>query len=186
MRSFDESAHTYLGYNTYLSGTIEGSPETIFIIAIGKGTQAKFSLRKSDSIKGLALPVREPCLEIAQYYKVSALKLLKRENSDGKITKTPPFIGTPPTLPEYRERGCRRLFIRTYKNKCWECIWGCKMAVEIIKDHWKPHLKHYRTETFCYGPRDCQWYVAGKKRQAPGRKPGMVYIEEEEENGISF
>jgi len=164
MRSFDESAHTYLGYNIYLSGTIEGSPETSFIIAIGKGTQAKFLFRKGDSIKGLALLVQEPRLEIAQYYKISALKLLKRENNEVRITEIPPFTGIPPTLPEYRERGYRRLFIRTYKNKCWQCIWGCKMAVEIIKDHWKPHLKHYRTGTFCYGPRDCKLYVAGSKR----------------------
>jgi len=40
---------------------------------------------------------------------------------------------------------------------------------------------HARKKTFWYGPRNCQLYVAGKKRQAPGRKPGMVYIEEEDE-----
>lgn len=184
MRSFDESAHTYLGFNLFLNGAIESIREANFVIAIGKGAQTKFLFRTGDNIKGLALPVQNLSLEIAGYYKVSGLKLLKREDREGKIPKTPPFTGVPPTLQEYRTHGCYRLFVKTYKEKCWQCIWGCHMAVEIIRDHWKPHLKKYRTETFCYGSRECPWYVAGRKRQAPGRKPGMVYIEEDDEEEI--
>jgi len=183
-RSFNEVAHTYLGYNIFLNGRIEGNQEANFIIAIGKGAEAKFCFRKGDDIRGLAVHVENPRIEIAAYYKVSALELFEREDNERKISETSPFTGIPLTLPEYREKGGRRLFVRTYNEKCWQCIWGCSMAVEIIKDQWKPHLKKYRRETFCYGPRDCTLYVAGRKRQAPGRKPGMVYIEEEEENDI--
>ncbi len=184
MRSFDQTAHTYLGFNIFLSGTVERSEESKFIIALGKATQAEFSFRAGDSIEGLALSVRNPNLEIAGYYKVSGLKLIERKDKEGLVSKMPPFAGVPPTLQEYRKHGCYRLFVRTYEEKCWQCIWGCNMPVEIIRDHWKPHLKEYRTETFCYGSKDCPWYVAGRKRQAPGRKPGMVYIEEENDEGI--
>jgi hypothetical protein len=26
----------------------------------------------------------------------------------------------------YRERGHRRLAARTFHEKCWNCIWGCR------------------------------------------------------------
>jgi hypothetical protein len=29
---------------------------------------------------------------------------------------------------------------------------GCRMPVEMIIDQWNPSRRHYRTETFCYGP----------------------------------
>ena len=45
----------------------------------------------------------------------------------------------------------RRLAARTYETKCQGCIWGCHMAVDMILDQWNPHVRRYRTETFCYG-----------------------------------
>src|SRR5215470_5740068 len=36
------------------------------------------------------------------------------------------------TLSAYRERGHRRLAARTFQEKCWSCIWGCRMPVEMI------------------------------------------------------
>ncbi len=50
------------------------------------------------------------------------------------------------------------------------------MAVEMIIDHWNPGKVKYRTETFCYGPKSCDYYKAGPNRKVPGRK-GMVYEE---------
>ncbi len=50
------------------------------------------------------------------------------------------------------------------------------MAVEMIIDHWKPDLKKYRRETFCYGPKSCKFYKPGPTRKVPGRK-GMVWEE---------
>jgi hypothetical protein len=38
------------------------------------------------------------------------------------------------------------------------------MPVEMIIDHWNPSRRHYRTETFCYGPRSCPLYRAGPSR----------------------
>jgi hypothetical protein len=57
-------------------------------------------------------------------------------------------------------------------------MWGCKMPVEMIIDHWNPSHKRYRSETFCYGPKSCSLYRAGRIRTVPGRK-GMVWEEED-------
>jgi len=38
-----------------------------------------------------------------------------------------------------------------YRENCAYCIWGCRMALEMISDQWKPSERRYRTETFCYG-----------------------------------
>lgn len=58
------------------------------------------------------------------------------------------------------------------------CIWGCRMPVEIIIDHWNPDRRKYRFETFCYGPKSCRFYRAGPTRKVPGRK-GMTWEEED-------
>jgi hypothetical protein len=50
------------------------------------------------------------------------------------------------------------------------------MATEMIVDHWKPWIKRW-TETHCLRPRDCPRYRAGAPRIVPGRKPGMVWID---------
>jgi hypothetical protein len=81
-------------------------------------------------------------------------------------------------LEEYRERGHRRLAAKTYDNKCRLCIWGSRMAVEMIIDHWNPSVREYHNETFCYGPLSCSLYRAGPTRKVPGRK-GMVFEEED-------
>ena len=90
---------------------------------------------------------------------------------------TLPFLGVPPDLPTYRSRGHRRLDARTYEAKSATCIWGCRMPVEIIVDHWNPSKKKYRFETFCYGPKICSFYRAGPTRRVPGRQ-GMSWEEE--------
>lgn len=58
------------------------------------------------------------------------------------------------------------------------CMWGCRMPVEMIIDHWNPGKMKYRFETFCYGPKNCRFYHPGKIRTVPGRK-GMVWQEED-------
>ena len=52
------------------------------------------------------------------------------------------------------------------------------MPVEMTIDHWNPVNKRYRTETFCYGPKSCRLYKAGRARKVPGRK-GMSHEEED-------
>ena len=171
-RSFDERYHNYLGFILRIYGKIENETKE-FTIGIGKATQAKKEFQAGDIITGECLPPSNPEAEPADYYKASKLKNL--EKSSG-VNPPPPWHGIPPTLEEYRARGHRRLAKRTYKSKCSSCIWGAWMAVEMIIDHWNPGKVKYRTETFCYGPKSCDYYKAGPNRKVPGRK-GMVYEE---------
>ena len=81
-------------------------------------------------------------------------------------------------MDTYRRRGHRRLDTKTYESKCSTCMWGCRMPVEIIVDHWNPSKKKYRFEAFCYGPKSCLLYRAGATRKVPGRD-GMTWEEED-------
>lgn len=173
LRSFDESSHSYIGYVLGVHGTI-GDEQREFSVAIGKGTQLKHGFKAGDLIQALCAPVQDPRKEIAEFYKVSGLKILEKSQI---YWGPPPWLGCPPDLEIYQERRCRRLDTRTYHTKCSSCIWGCKMPVEIIIDQWKPSNVRYRQETFCYGPKSCSFYRAGPIRRVPGRK-GMIYKEE--------
>jgi hypothetical protein len=138
---------------------------------VGEGAHTKHHFRSGDTVSGDALLVANPRLETVEWYKVSNLKVTQR-NVEPE-TQPPPWCGVPPPLTVYRKRGHRRLAARTYQEKCTRCLWGCKMAVEIIIDQWNPRLRRYRTETFCYGPRSCPIYESGPARQVPGRR-GMT------------
>jgi hypothetical protein len=180
-RSFDEASHTYLGYAIKIAGTIDAeetisSNQNIFSIGIGKAAQAKFNFKVNDVISGECLPVPDPDMEPVDYYKVSKLAKVA-EGTQGSISA--PWELVPPELEVYRERGHRRLAARTYDSKCFSCMWGCRMPVEIIVDNWNPRgQRKYRFETFCYGPLSCKLYKAGPNRKVQGRG-GMVYVEED-------
>ena len=174
MRSFDERQHSYLGYVLGLEGAYGGESGD-FQIAIGKAAQSKHQFCVGMEVSGLSVPVPDPRLETAAYYKTSGLKVLQA--SGCKLGSGPPFIGIPPELETYRSRGHRRLDARTYKAKCTTCIWACRMPVEMVIDHWNPSQKRYRFETFCYGPKSCSSYKAGPNRKVPGRN-GMSHTEE--------
>jgi hypothetical protein len=180
-RSFDEASHTYLGYAIKIFGTIDNQEtislnQNIFSIGIGKAAQAKFNFKVNDIISGECLPVPDPDMEPVDYYKVS--KLAKAAEGEQGSTSAPWEL-VPPELEVYRERGHRRLAARTYDSKCFSCMWGCRMPVEIIVDNWNPRgRRKYRFETFCYGPLSCKLYKAGPNRKVKGRN-GMVYVEED-------
>ena len=175
-RSFDQRSHSYLGYALGVKGTIDEENRE-FLIGIGKAAQAKHGFRVGDKISGQSLPVFDNRLEVVEFYKTSRLKIIER--SVELLNEPPPWLGVPPDLKTYRERGHRRLDARTNKTKCQSCMWGCKMPVEIIIDHWNPRSqKRYRFESFCYGPKSCSLYRAGRSRIVPGRK-GMVWEEED-------
>lgn len=175
-RSFDQRYHTYLGYALRLQGQI-GDEEGEFLVGIGEAVQAKHGFQVGDRISGRSEPVTNPKMEPVDYYKTSNLKVIERAVIKDKSTP-PPWHGVPPELAVYRWRGHRRLNTLTYATKCGGCIWGCRMAVEIIVDQWNPQQKRYRSETFCYGPKSCSLYKAGPIRKVPGRK-GMVWEEED-------
>ena len=175
LRSFDQRSHQYLGYALRVNGMI-GNEQREFLVGIGKGAQSKNMFCTGDIVSGECQPVEDKRLETVEFYKTSKLKLLHRPHeTEGK---TPPWISVPPDLETYRQRGHRRLDVRTYETKCQSCIWGCNMAVEMIIDHWNPSNKKFRTETFCYGPKSCAFYKAGPTRKVPGRK-GMSWEEED-------
>jgi hypothetical protein len=113
--------------------------------------------------------------EPVDYYKTVRLELLARGRET--MPPPPPWIGVPPELPVYRERGHRRLDPQTYESKCRACLWGCRMPVDMIVDPWKPRDDvRYRFETFCYGPKSCPLYRPGPRRKVPGRK-GVTWEE---------
>ncbi len=175
MRSFDERHHSYQGYVLHIYGICEDE-NSEFQIAIGKAAHEKHRFRAGMDVSGLSVPVPDPQLETAGFYKSSGLKVMKDTEDDSP--EGPPFLGVPPDLETYRSRGHRRLDTRTYESKCSTCIWGCRMPVEMIIDQWNPSRKSYRFETFCYGPKSCSIYRAGPTRKVPGRK-GMSYTEDD-------
>jgi len=179
-RSLDERQHSYLGYVLRVSGQI-GEEEREFTVAIGKGAQLKHAFRVGDRVQGQSVPVADPRMEPAEVYRTSGIKVVERLDTTEATgaPPPPPYLGIPPALEAYRARGHRRLSARTYAGKCMACIWGCRMPVEIIIDHWNPSRKTYRFETFCYGPKSCPAYKAGPPRSVQGRKKGMVYVEED-------
>jgi hypothetical protein len=174
-RSFDQRSHTYLGYSLTVRGNV-GTEVREFLVGVGQGAHARHQFRAGDTVSGDALPVVDPRLETVEFYKISNLKVRGRETEEEPLA--PPWLGVPPPLAVYRERGHRRLAARTYQEKCARCIWGCQMPVEMIVDQWDPSKRRYRTGTFCYGPRSCPLYESGPARKVPGRR-GMTYTEED-------
>jgi hypothetical protein len=174
-RSFDQRSHTYQGYLLRVRGIVAGEEREV-LVAVGEAAHAEHRFHAGDRVSGEGVPVADPRTEIAELYKVSKLKVIDR----GAATTSagPPWLGVPPPLPVYRERGHRRLDARTYESKCTTCVWGCRMAVEMIIDQWNPSQKRYREETFCYGPLSCRLYKAGPTRKVPGRR-GMSWEEED-------
>lgn len=182
-RSFDQRSHNYLGYILLVEGTI-GEEVRSFAIGIGKEAHAKHQLQVGDVVSGRSEEVQDPRSDVAEYYKTGELTLMERRLEP--TGSSPPWLGTPPALEVYRQRGHRRLAPRTYETKCGSCIWGCRMPVEMIIDQWNPRKKKFRFETFCYGPKSCVFYKAGATRKVPGRQ-GMVWEEEDwvDEDAVS-
>jgi hypothetical protein len=174
-RSFDERHHSYHGYVLRVEGTF-GDETGEFLVAVGKGAHEKHRFRAGMYLGGLSVPVDDPRLEVAGFYKTSQIRIDK--DVDAGLPSKPPFQGVPPNLEIYRSRGHRRLDTKTYESKCSTCMWGCRMPVEIIVDHWNPSKKKYRFEAFCYGPKSCPLYRAGATRKVPGRA-GMTWEEED-------
>jgi len=174
-RSFDERSHSYLGYALRVQGTV-GTEEREILLGIGEAAQAKHGFQAGDVLVGKAEPVADPKTESVEFYKVSGLKVIQRATE--QASASPPWLGVPPELTVYRERGHRRLDAKTYEARCASCFWGCRMAVEMIIDQWNPGQKKYRFETFCYGPKSCSLYRPGPTRKVPGRK-GMSWEEKD-------
>ena len=190
LRSFDEISHSYQGYTLVLEGTVDGVAQQELRIALGPKTHEKYRFRIGDVVMGLAAPVSDPRREWATHYRVSGLRLASRGPAEQEVAASPEG-GLAPPLPEYRAAGHRRLDGRTYRKYCQRCPFGLVMATEITIDHWNPEKKQWRFETHCYGPRECVQYRSGKPYRVQGRKPGMIWVdndverEREEEEWLS-
>lgn len=175
VRSFDERHHTYLGYTIRIRGDINGEDSEAWF-GVGPAAHEKHRFEVGHVVRGQAQPVSDPKLEPVDFYKVSRVFVGAATISP---EPSPPWHGVAPTIDVYRERGHRRLAAKTYGSAaCSSCIWGARMPVEIVVDHWNPDQKRYRFETFCYGPKSCRLYRPGPTRKVPGRR-GMSYEEED-------
>jgi len=178
IRSFDQISHQYQGY-TLVIASADGEKDNLRV-AIGPAAHVTHQFRIGDIVSGKAQPVPYPDQEWASFYKASGLKVERR----GPIEQDrppDPEGGIAPSLDVYRANGHRRLDPRNCQTQCARCPWGLTMVTEIILDHWNPSKKRWRMETHCYGPKGCPRYRSGAARQVPGRKPGMVWIDNDVE-----
>lgn len=150
LRSFDQRAHSYLECTLCIDGTCGGQAGE-FLIAVGEAAHRKNRFQVGMELSGYAVPIEDPRKETAAFYKTSGLNVMT--DAEGENLASPPFHGVPPDPEKYRSRGHRRLDTRPYAAKCTTSIWGCRMPVEMIIDHWNLSKKRYRFETFCYGPK---------------------------------
>ena len=179
-RSFDQMHHAYQGYTLVLDGTLDGDPANELRIGIGPKAHEKHQFRIGDDVTGLAVPVPDRREEWATHYKVSKLKVEGR-GADEQDMPAHPEGGIAPPLPEYRTKGHRRLDKRTYSKTCQACPFELVMATEITIDQWDPSRKKWRFETHCYGPRACPRHKAGRPYRVQGRKPDMVWVDDDVE-----
>ncbi len=184
LRSFDQVHHAYLGYTLVIEALVDGKEWKDCRVAVGQKTHEKHIFLKGDYISGEVASIEYPEQEWADFYKVSGLKIINRGDSS-ENRSADMNGGIAPPLSVYRENGHLRLDSKTYEAKCKPCPWGIVMATEIILDHWKPQKKKWRYETHCYGPKDCSNYRPGKPRTVQGRKPGMVWIDDDFERAQS-
>lgn len=181
IRSFNEVSHAYLGYMFVMNATVDGKEWNDLRVAVGQKTHEKNCFRIGDHISGEAMPREITEQEWADIYKISGLEFINRGD---KSENRPADImgGIAPPLEVYREHGHLRLDPRTYKLKCKQYTWGIVMATEIIIDHWNPDKKKWSYETHCYRPKGCPNYQPGKPRKVQGRKPWMVWIDNDVEH----
>lgn len=66
----------------------------------------------------------------------------------------------------YEYRGARMLSKSLWKDKCFTCYYATMSNVEIQWD-FDRDIKRYRFESFCYGPKSCRHYKAGRSRSVP-------------------
>ena len=179
IRSFDQiPTHQYQGYTLILDGEVDRVPCSRFKIAIGPKAHEQHQFRISDTIGGKAVPVPDSETEWADFYKVSGLQLIGRVQPDAPPN---PTGGVAPPLAKYRQQGHLRLKQETCETLCVQCPFGLTMPTQIILDHWNPSKVKWRFETHCYGPRGCPRYKAGPAYRVPGRRAGMVYVDDDVE-----
>ena len=167
----DNRTHYYLGYNFFIEGHSSDSKKQ-FTVAISEKQQLKGVFRIDDMLEGSAWTKKYEEREFADYYRAGSLKLLDRVNENFEVV-SPPWIMMPPSIQTYEERGARILSKSFWETKCFKCIWANMANVEIQWDFDKD-IKKYRFETFCYGPKSCEFYKMGRPRSVPYKNRGSA------------
>lgn len=173
-RSFDEREFSYLGYVLRLHGRV-GATERDFSVAVTQAQHTEHQFRRGQVLEGRARPAPDLRSTGAEFDHAVRVKIVEDAEPLGFA---PPWWGVAPPLGVYEQRGQRRVYSRTFPSMCAACTWGCKMPVAMVIDPWKPSVRKYRVETFCYGPLSCRLYTAGPKRKVPGRK-GATWEEDD-------
>lgn len=180
LRSFDQIHHNYEGYVLVIDGELDWVPTKGIRVAFGPKVHEKHQFIIGDDFGGEVVPVAKPEAEWATHYKASKLWFLNRGPKEQEVPANPEG-GIAPPLPEYRKRGHRRLDKDTFEEHCQRCPFGLVMPTQIILDQWNQTETKWRFETHCYGPRDCQRYRPGEPYRVPGRKPDMVWVDDDVE-----
>lgn len=180
LRSYDQISHAYQGYTLVMKGEVGGARIESFKVGVGPAAHAKNGFRRGDKLTGRAVPVAHPTTEWADYYKTSKLKIVER-GPESEVRPADPEGGIAPPIEVYRANGHRRLDARTCSTVCVACPFGLTMPTEITIDQWNPQTVKWRYETHCYGPKDCPRYKPGAPREVQGRKPDMVWIDDDVE-----
>ncbi len=165
----DNRNHYYLGYNIFLKSVVDNTINK-FSIAVSSKQQEKLQLRIGDHISGTAWSKKYKKREFADYYRAGSLKFLERDTKNPE-RHGPPWAVIPPSLKMYKQRGARILSKSRWKSKCFTCIWANMANVEIQWDFDKD-IKKYRFESFCYGPKSCNYYKMGKPPLVPYKNRG--------------
>jgi hypothetical protein len=107
LRSFDQRSHSYQGYVLRIEG-ICGGREAEFLIAVGKGAQAKHGFCIGMSVSGMAVLVSDPRLETAAFYKASQIRVSDRPESQAVLRKPEGpevYVGAYPLIAFIEEVG---------------------------------------------------------------------------------
>jgi hypothetical protein len=180
IRLFDQvPTHQYQGYTLILDGEVDGVPRNRFKVAIGPKAHELHQFRIGDTIQGKTISVRDSETEWAEFYKVSGLQLIERTHPGNPPPG--PDGGIAPPLAQCRAQGHFRLKREVCETQCVQCPFGLTMPTQIILDHWNLSKVKWRFETHCYGPRGCPRYKAGPAYRVPGRRSGMVYVDDDVE-----
>ena len=170
----DNRTHHHLGFNLWIDGDADGNKGK-FIVAISDKQQGQMQFRIGDLVQGTAWPCIKAKHDIADYYRAGGFKRLEcgEDDPDAKVF---PFVGSPPPLAVFTERGARMLDQKRWRKACFTCLWANKSAVEIEYNFGK--TKHYRKETFCYGPKFCPLYDMGPARPVYYCDSTIPYMDE--------
>lgn len=159
----DNRTHDHLGYNLFIHGENDEG-KTDFCVAVSESQLFKGAFQIGDVIQGTAWIKQYPEREFADYYRAGALKVLQKASLP--LESIRPWVGQPPVLSVYEERGARMLSQSLWQGKCFTCYWAAMANVEIQWD-FDRNIKKYRFEAFCYGPKSCKNYKMGRPRTVP-------------------